>query len=280
MDEQECGALEARQGVERLDLLAATGRERGFCLQKKRNVRAKVRGDPLQFRSRQGVAEQFIEAGEGCRGVAAAAAEPGGQGNVFFEMDLRALPNPGCLEKRGCGPMNEVSRVGREAGQVAGQFDAAGVAVESEDVEHRDRMHDGFEFVVSVGAFAQDVEQKVDLAAGLSFKRHNRNANPETDRGWRAAKPSDAGSGHAENLEAAAGYEGHDFAPAETHVSIRGRHRVRHEAGSKAVGIGGPGRKMIGEDGSVGREGGGHHFVDADAVLARVRLMPRTTPVV
>jgi hypothetical protein len=33
-------------------------------------------------------------------------------------------------------------------------------------------MHDGFELMKTVGPFAQDVQQQIDLAGGFFFQRH------------------------------------------------------------------------------------------------------------
>ena len=60
--------------------------------------------------------------------------------------------------------MNEVLRVGRQAGFTAGQLDTFGTTLEGELIEHLDGVHYRFQFVEAICARAQNVQQQVDLA--------------------------------------------------------------------------------------------------------------------
>ncbi len=61
-----------------------------------------------------------------------------------------------------------VLRVG-ERGIGAGEFDAGGDELEVEGVAEGDRRHEGFEFVESVGAPAENVEIEVDFGGRELF---------------------------------------------------------------------------------------------------------------
>ena len=55
---------------------------------------------------------------------------------------------------------------------IASQFDTLAPAIELEFVIHRHRLHHRFQFVKTVGTFAQNIEQEIDLAGGLASQRH------------------------------------------------------------------------------------------------------------
>ena len=68
--------------------------------------------------------------------------------------------------------VDEIFRVGRQFRMAARQLHAGSAALEGQFVAEVHRLHDGFEFVKAVGAFAEDVQDQVDLAGRFFFKTH------------------------------------------------------------------------------------------------------------
>jgi hypothetical protein len=81
-------------------------------------------------------------------------------------MDFHPVGNAGGGQKSGGGAVDEIAAIHGEAGIVAGEFNAGGGAVQDEFIAQPDGLHDGFQFMKSVGAAAEDVQDEVDLAGG------------------------------------------------------------------------------------------------------------------
>jgi hypothetical protein len=78
--------------------------------------------------------------------------------NANATADLRGLQKPGGRA------VNQIARVHRQRGVTARKFDRVAAMFERQPVAKIDRLHDGFEFVKTVGPFAEDVQQQVDFA--------------------------------------------------------------------------------------------------------------------
>ena len=105
----------------------------------------------------------------GC-GVAASAPEAGGQRDLFFKVQADAILDSGRLEKTGSGAVDEIARVGRQAGFGAGEFYAPFPMFKGDPVKDGHLMHDCLQFMETVRPLAEDVKQQVDFARGLSFQ--------------------------------------------------------------------------------------------------------------
>jgi hypothetical protein len=93
MNQQKCLAVQRRKRFQRLDFLAATGGERRLVLEEKRNVRAERRGEFAQFFAGKRLVKQFVQREQRRRGVAAAAAQAGGERDFLLQMDFYAVGN-------------------------------------------------------------------------------------------------------------------------------------------------------------------------------------------
>ena len=72
--------------------------------------------------------------------------------------------------------VNEVPRVGGQIRTVARQLNGTAATRKSEFVVKRHGMHDGFQFVETIGAFAENVQQEIDLAGRTLLQRLIENA--------------------------------------------------------------------------------------------------------
>ena len=107
-------------------------------------------------------------------GVTAAAAEAGGEGDAFLEMDFYSIMNVGSMEKAMGRATNQISRVGRQSGIIAAKLDSGCSFFEGERIIEGDRMEKRFQFMKAVGTFAQDVEEEINFAGGEAFEGHAR----------------------------------------------------------------------------------------------------------
>jgi hypothetical protein len=189
MNQEERLAAQRRENVERLDFLAAPGGERRFVLQKKGHVRTKRRGEFVQGSAASGWPNSSFKREQRRRGVAAAAARdrrPAG----FFSPD-------GFSRRRKFSPPAKTRwpRGGRDfANQPADFFRCTKVEPRPPPrsklklVAKIDRLHDGFKFVEAVGAFAEDVQQQVDLAGRFFFQAHGVFTKAKRANGKRSAR--------------------------------------------------------------------------------------------
>ena len=138
-------------------------------------------GDPdgiaEQLRGRERGIEEFGQPEQRGGGIPAATTEAGGHGDALFQMDADAVRNAGGREKGRRGAMHEVGGIHGERGIAAGERHARAGGLERQLVAQPDRVHDGFEFVKTVGAAAEDVEEEVDFAGG-GTGQHNMKKAP------------------------------------------------------------------------------------------------------
>ena len=172
MDEEKRLAAQRGEIFEQSHLLAPSGGKGWLVVEKKRHVGAERGGELVQFFQRQRRVEQFVERGERHRRVGAAAADAPRQRQFFFEMDADAVGDVRGGEKRGGGAVDKVFRVGRQFRMAARKLQAGGGALKGHLVAEVDRLHDGLQFVKTVGAFAEDVQDEVDLAGRFFFEAH------------------------------------------------------------------------------------------------------------
>ena len=112
------------------------------------------------------MAEKFVHGQERHRGVAAATAQAGGEGDLFLQVDANAFAgrDVGGVQKQAGGTIDEVLGVGGKAGVCASQYNHVARPLESQPVKQIDWMQDSFQFMEAVGPLSQDVQQKVDFA--------------------------------------------------------------------------------------------------------------------
>ena len=182
MNQQHGLAAQRREKIQRLDFFAATGGKRRLVLEEKRHVRAERRGEFIQLRGGKRLAKQFVQREQRGRGIAAAAAQTGGQRNFFLQMNAHPVADFRGLQKPGGGAMNQIARIRRQGGVAARQFDRTAAAFKRQPVAKIDRLHDGFEFVKSVGPFAEDVQQQVDFGGRIFSERHGLHKNKTRQR--------------------------------------------------------------------------------------------------
>jgi hypothetical protein len=84
--------------------------------------------------------------------------------------------------------VNEIARIHRQRGVTARKFDRAAATFERQPVAKIDRLHDGFEFVKTVGAPAEDVQQQVDFAGRIFFEAHGCFTKTKRANGERLAR--------------------------------------------------------------------------------------------
>ena len=70
------------------------------------------------------------------------------------------------------GAMHKIARIHGQGRIVTREIDTAAGFVEGKRVAQIDGMKEGFQFVKTIGPLAEDVQQQVDLAGGLSFEGH------------------------------------------------------------------------------------------------------------
>jgi hypothetical protein len=112
----------------------------------------------MQFFQNERLIEQFIQRKQRRGGVAAATAEASGQWYFFLQMNTDTVSDPGRLQKRSRRAVNEILFVRRQRCVVAREFDAMDIALKSQPVANIDRVQDGFQFMKTIGAFAEDVQ--------------------------------------------------------------------------------------------------------------------------
>ena len=101
MDQHEERAAQGREKIQRLNAFAPPGRQRWPRLQKVGDVGTKGGGDLFQLAGAQGLAEQFIQAQQRDRRVAAAAPKARSQRNFLFQMKAHAIRNFASAQKGG-----------------------------------------------------------------------------------------------------------------------------------------------------------------------------------
>ncbi len=139
--------------------------------------------------------KQFIQAQQGRGGIAAAAAQTGGERDFLFQVDADAVADIRRAEKCGSGALDKIASVRRQTGFAASKLNSSRGAGESEVVAEVDRMENRFEGVEAVGPPAEDVQQQVNLAGRFFFKRHRTgllagkaskgDKRKRANRGWR-----------------------------------------------------------------------------------------------
>ncbi len=77
-----------------------------------------------------------------------------------------------------------------DSGSLQVKLQSGAAALESHFVAQIHRLHDGFEFVKAVGAFAEDVQQQVDFAGRFFFKAHCRFTKAKRANGKSLARRS------------------------------------------------------------------------------------------
>ena len=87
-------------------------------------------------------------------------------------MDAHAVIDFRLLKKNSRSATNKVIGICRQRRVAAGELNPLAAMVKRQPVENIDGVHDGFEFVKTIGAFAQDVQEQVDFAGRLFFERH------------------------------------------------------------------------------------------------------------
>jgi hypothetical protein len=87
-------------------------------------------------------------------------------------MNTDTVGNPGRLQKRSRRAVNEILSVRRQRRVVAREFDAVRVALESQPVTDIDRMQDGFQFMKTIGASSEDVQEQINFARRFFFEAH------------------------------------------------------------------------------------------------------------
>src|ERR1041384_7351787 len=85
--------------------------------------------------------------------------------DFLFEGDANTVADTCSLAKKFCGPHDQIVIPGRQRRIVAGKIDPIVVPRPFDDqpVRERDRRHEGFNFVETVGAASFDLERKIDL---------------------------------------------------------------------------------------------------------------------
>src|SRR5438132_1484252 len=126
---------------------------------------------------RQRLSENFIQAKQRVCRVAAAATETRRERKFFIEMNPHTLANFGFLQKQRGGAMHEISRIHRQQRMVAREMQSMRDPRERQVIKHVDRVHDGFQFVKTIRASAENVKQQVDFAGRFFFQRHKKSAN-------------------------------------------------------------------------------------------------------
>src|SRR5438105_13213752 len=129
-------------------------------------------------------------------------------------------------------------------------------------------MHDRFQFMKTVRALAQNVQQQIYFAGRLFFQRHysrtidkKKNANTEM---LALLKRTAKVSVRIENPIAAARQPGQHVAAAEPKVGVRGEHRILEQRGRVIIRIDRVERQVICENGIVRREGEGHDLINTN----------------
>src|SRR5687767_11082228 len=107
---------------------------------------------------------QFVQSQKCDRGIGAAAAQATAYWDFLFKMDLDAVLYFCALKESRRRAMDKVSGIGRQLGEITGELNAAAFAGERKFIADVNRMHDRFQFVETVRAFAENVQQQIDLA--------------------------------------------------------------------------------------------------------------------
>ncbi|MBI3192338.1 MAG: hypothetical protein HYZ36_06705 [Pedosphaera parvula] len=81
-------------------------------------------------------------------------------------MDANAIGELGGQEKGRGRAMHQIAAVDRQAWVTAREVNACSRTLEAQRIVQGHGMHDGFQLVKAIRAFAKDVEQQIDLAGG------------------------------------------------------------------------------------------------------------------
>ena len=163
MHQEKCLAAQRGKIIERFHLFTAADGQRRFVLQKEIDVRAEGGSQLAQGGGGERRTEQFVQAQQSGRGVAAAAAKSGRERDFFIEMDFNAIGNVRCRQESGRGAMHEISGIGRQTFFTAGQFDRISATLKEEFVAEIDRLHDGFKLVKTIGAPPRILSNRLTL---------------------------------------------------------------------------------------------------------------------
>src|SRR4051794_9818503 len=83
---------------------------------------------------------------------------------------------------------HEIAGVGRQRWVIARELDAAVRSLKGEIVAQIDRLHHRFEFVKTIGALAENVQQQIDFAGRWLGERHDTKNAPTPKRCGRMRK--------------------------------------------------------------------------------------------
>ena len=172
MNQQKRRAPQGRERAQRLDLLAAPGRQRRLACRKNGTSEPSDAAMLLQLFRRERPAEQFVQPEQRGRRVAAAAPKPAASGMFFSSSSAHAVLDLRRLQEHRRRAIHQVPRVRRQPGRVAAQLDALACPREAQPVEHPDRMQHRFQLVKAIRAPAENVQQQVDFAGRLFFQCH------------------------------------------------------------------------------------------------------------
>ena len=188
----------------------------------------------FNFAGGKRLVEQFVQREQGGRGVAAAAAEAGGQRNFFLQMDSDAVADFCRLQKRR-RPRDGQDSANRSADSRRLQESSIPLPPRSNvsSIAHVDRVHDGFEFVKAVGRLPRMFSSRLTLQGDFFSRRIGLHKNKTRQRqAVGALMQNDFGHGQiVEHLEPAAGNERRNVAAAEADVGVRVKQRVGNQAG-------------------------------------------------
>jgi hypothetical protein len=76
--------------------------------------------------------------------------------------------------------VHEIGAIDRQDRVAAGKLDAGSAAGKGQVIAKIDRLHDGFQFMKTIGTFAEDVEEEVNLAGGWESEAHSIKQNAPT----------------------------------------------------------------------------------------------------
>src|SRR6185503_2416340 len=122
---------------------------------------------------REGETEEPVRAEQKSRGVAAPSAEPRADGNALRERG----PDPPrkrparALDEEIPGARHEIRRVPRDRNASRREHEPFARGLERDLVLERDRLEDGVDLVIAVGALPEDPEAEVDLRGAANAKR-------------------------------------------------------------------------------------------------------------
>ena len=152
-------------GWEVADALASAECDGSAALQEEWHIGAELCCEGLQLRGGHVELPEVVQSAQGCRRVAAAAAESCGHGNCLFDGDVSAAIISAFIPKKlRCLVCQIVG--GFQGGVVAGQVDVF-CRCEAHGVVEVNGLHDSGDFVIAVVAAAEDLEGEVNFGVGF-----------------------------------------------------------------------------------------------------------------